>query len=64
MVNKIVDGKQLTVAWHIDDIKISHVAAGVGREGDSIVKVTGKGTRLSRDDSRLLYCGSGDNNND
>jgi hypothetical protein len=29
VVNKIVDGKQLTVAWHFDDLKISHVAAGV-----------------------------------
>jgi hypothetical protein len=29
MVNKIVDGKQLTVAWHVDDLKISHMAAGV-----------------------------------
>jgi hypothetical protein len=29
MVNNIVDGKQLTVAWHVDDIKISRVATGV-----------------------------------
>jgi hypothetical protein len=29
VVNKIVDGKQLTVAWHVDDIKISHVATKV-----------------------------------
>jgi hypothetical protein len=29
VVNKIVDGKQLTVAWHVDDLKISHVAAVV-----------------------------------
>jgi hypothetical protein len=29
MVNNIVDGKQLTVAWHVNDIKISHVATGV-----------------------------------
>jgi hypothetical protein len=27
VVNKIVDGKQPTVAWHINDLKISHVAA-------------------------------------
>jgi hypothetical protein len=29
VVNKIVDGKQLTVAWHVDDLKISHVATKV-----------------------------------
>jgi hypothetical protein len=29
VVNKIVDGKQLTVAWHVDDLKISHIAAVV-----------------------------------
>ena len=26
VVNKMVDGKQLTVAWHVDDLKVSHVA--------------------------------------
>ena len=26
---KIVDGAQLTVVWHIDDLKVSHVDAGV-----------------------------------
>jgi Reverse transcriptase (RNA-dependent DNA polymerase) len=25
VANKIVDGKQCTVAWHVDDLKISHV---------------------------------------
>jgi hypothetical protein len=29
MVNKIVDGKQLTVAWHVNDPKISQVATRV-----------------------------------
>ena len=24
MVNKMVDGKQLTVAWHVDNLKVSH----------------------------------------
>ena len=24
MVNKMVDGKKLTVAWHVDDLKVSH----------------------------------------
>ena len=25
MVNEMVEGKQLTVAWHVDDLKLSHV---------------------------------------
>ena len=29
VANKIVDGAQLTVVWHIDDPKVSHVGAGV-----------------------------------
>jgi len=29
VVNKIVDGKQCTVLWHVDDLKISHVSSGV-----------------------------------
>jgi Reverse transcriptase (RNA-dependent DNA polymerase) len=29
VVNKIVNGKQLTVAWHVDDLKISHVDVAV-----------------------------------
>ena len=27
VANKIVDGAQLTVVWHIDDLKVSHVDA-------------------------------------
>ncbi len=26
MANKLVDGKQMTVRWHIDDLMISHVS--------------------------------------
>ena len=29
VANKIVDGAQLTVLWHVDDLKVSHVDAGV-----------------------------------
>ena len=29
MANKIVNGKQLTVVWHVDDLKVSHVDADV-----------------------------------
>ncbi len=54
VVNKMVDRKQLTVAWHVDDLKISHVSAKVvedliadldsefGME-NSIIQVPGKG---------------------
>ena len=27
VANKIVDGAQLTVVWHVDDLKVSHVDA-------------------------------------
>ena len=29
VANKLVDGKQCTILWHVDDLKISHVDAGV-----------------------------------
>ena len=29
MANKTVNGAQLTVVWHVDDLKVSHVDAGV-----------------------------------
>ena len=29
VVNKMVNGKQLTVVWHVDDLKVSHVDAKV-----------------------------------
>jgi Reverse transcriptase (RNA-dependent DNA polymerase) len=29
MANKIIEGSQCTVIWHVDDLKISHVDAGV-----------------------------------
>jgi hypothetical protein len=29
VTNKMVDGKQLTVAWHVDDLKASHVLSTV-----------------------------------
>ena len=29
VANKIVDVAQLTVVWHVDDLKVSHVDAGV-----------------------------------
>ena len=29
VANKIVDGAQLTVVWHVDDLKVSHIYGGV-----------------------------------
>jgi len=29
VANKIIDGKQCTIIWHVDDLKISHVSAKV-----------------------------------
>ena len=29
VANKIVDGVQLTVVWHLDELKVSHMDAGV-----------------------------------
>ena len=29
MVNKTVNGKQCTIVWHVDDLKISHVDSAV-----------------------------------
>ena len=29
VANKIVDGAQLTVVWHVDYLKVSHVDVGV-----------------------------------
>jgi hypothetical protein len=47
VVNKMVDGKQLTVAWHVDDLKILHVSAKV--VDDLIADLdSGKETPLSK----------------
>ena len=35
VANKIVNGKQMTITWHVDDLKISHVDA---REVTRIIK--------------------------
>ena len=48
VMNKMIDGKQLTVAWHVDDLKVSHVLKKVVDE--FIVKmqeVFGKESPLS-----------------
>jgi hypothetical protein len=29
VANKIINGKQCTIAWHVDDLKVSHVDPAV-----------------------------------
>ena len=50
MANNIVDGVQLTVVWHINDLKVSHVDAGV---------VTRMSVWLKKTYERLFDDGSG-----
>ena len=50
VANKIVDGAQLTVVWHVNDLKVSHVDAGV---------VTRMSVWLQKTYERLFYDGSG-----
>ena len=50
LANKIVDGAQLTVVWHIDDLKVSRVDAGV---------VTRMSVWLQKTYERLFDDGSG-----
>lgn len=50
VANKTVHGKQLTVVWHVDDLKVSHVTPKV---------VTRMATWLKRTYERLFNDGSG-----
>ena len=48
MVNKKVDGKQLTMAWHVDDLKVSHEKEEVLDEFTGMIKKEfGQDTPLS-----------------
>ena len=50
VANKILDGAQLTVVWHIDDLKVSHIDGGV---------VTRMAAWLKKTYERLFKDGSG-----
>ena len=50
MANKIVDGVKLTVVWHVDYLKVSHVDAGV---------ITRMSVWLQKTYGRLFDDGSG-----
>ena len=47
-MNKIIDNKQCTILWHVDDLKTSHVEpavissvlAGIDAEYGNIAKIT------------------------
>ena len=38
MVNKVVDGKECTILWHVNDIKVSHVDSKVVEEVLKLLK--------------------------
>ena len=39
LANKMIDGKQLTVYWHVDDIKISCVDANEATKNDTVARI-------------------------
>ena len=57
VANKIVDGAQLTVVWHVDDLKVIHLDGGVVTRMVSWLKKTYE--RLFKDGSGVmkLNCG-------
>ena len=49
VANKVVNGKQLTIVWHVDDLKISHVDADeVTKVIDWLKGIYGDNMRVSR----------------
>ena len=56
MANKEVNGKQFTVAWYVDDNKISHVDSKVV---DSVIKMTESkfGTMTKRRGKKHVFVG-------
>jgi hypothetical protein len=54
VANKMIDGKQCTVLWHVDDLKISHINPDVNTSIVELIKaesgkespitITSKGT--------------------
>ena len=54
VMNKMVDGKQLTVAWHVDDFKISHVSSAVlDKFIDDLDNEFGKETPLTKSRGKI-----------
>jgi hypothetical protein len=49
VANKIVNNKQFTITWHVDDLKLSHVDKNEVTEIFSLLKsIYGKDMRVSR----------------
>ena len=40
VVNKMVNGEQLTICWHVDDLKSSHIDPKVNDEFLQWIKIT------------------------
>ena len=54
VMNKIIDGKQLTVTWHVDDLKISHVLSTVVDSFiEDLEREFGKETPLSKSRGKI-----------
>ena len=49
VANKMVDGKQMTICWHVDDLNVSHVEkSAVSALALKLVKLYGPKTTISR----------------
>ena len=49
VANRMVDGTQQTVCWHVDDLKISHKDAAVNTQTiKALAKIYGPGITVSR----------------
>ena len=51
VVNKMVNGKQITICWHVDKLKVSHVEkSAVAALSLKLTKVYGPKTMISQGD--------------
>ena len=56
VANKVIDGKQCTIAWHVDDLKISHVDEAVVRQ--VITDLEGEYGKMTVTTGKVhTYCG-------
>jgi hypothetical protein len=72
VANKIINGKKITITWHVNDLKLSHADVKGGRQNHRVVKedLRRRHACLPRNEARLprhgpgLFCpGGGENNN-
>ena len=55
MANKVINGKQCTIVWHVDDIKISHMSKDVVEDViKSLNKSFGKESLLTTTRGKVL----------